>query len=336
MCYGVAINRLLVEIAVHWFVMVGKELPFILVPKNPKGHVNEKTCEPVTNKHSGSTRARSDQWAMDMQNKLKSTLKGKISRIETFIANEETDSVEIKNKNTKRFILQAVGKIFDPLGLISPFTVRMKYLLQDLWKEEIQWDDPLPTHIEKEWKKWCEELSHLRSVKIPRLVLDCTLLEDDVEWHSFCDASKKAFGAAIYLRTKSRKGISVKLVTSKRGVAPFNCVILPRLELLGAVVSACKASKDLIVEKGPLTKIHSPRSFFGFDFVVFEGVEQKPPEERASDKLVRTAKAGSDVVQSGSPIFDDFFQHLRPYIGNNTANVVFQMVKRLWLIRIDH
>ncbi|GFU87199.1 hypothetical protein TNCV_1059111 [Trichonephila clavipes] len=48
-----------------------------------------------------------------------------------------------------------------------------------------------------------------------------------------------------------------------------------------------------------------------------------------------TAMAGSDVVQSGRPIFDDFFQHLWPYIGNNTANVVFQMVKRLWLIRID-
>ncbi|GFX17856.1 hypothetical protein TNCV_2293041 [Trichonephila clavipes] len=49
----------------------------------------------------------------------------------------------------------------------------------------------------------------------------------------------------------------------------------------------------------------------------------------------RTATAGSDVVQSGRPIFDDFFQQLWPYIGNNTANVVFQMVKRLWLIRID-
>ncbi|GFT01812.1 hypothetical protein TNCV_4206041 [Trichonephila clavipes] len=48
-----------------------------------------------------------------------------------------------------------------------------------------------------------------------------------------------------------------------------------------------------------------------------------------------TATAGSDVVQSGRPIFDNFFQHLRPYIGNNTANVVFQMVERLWLIRID-
>ncbi|GFU59863.1 uncharacterized protein TNCV_4726301 [Trichonephila clavipes] len=37
-----------------------------------------------------------------------------------------------------------------------------------------------------------------------------------------------------------------------------------------------------------------------------------------------TATAGSDVVQSGRPIFDDFFQHLWSYIGNNTANVVFQ------------
>ncbi|GFT67111.1 hypothetical protein TNCV_1892271 [Trichonephila clavipes] len=48
-----------------------------------------------------------------------------------------------------------------------------------------------------------------------------------------------------------------------------------------------------------------------------------------------TATAGLDVVQSGRPIFDDFFQHLWPYIGNNMANVVFQMVKRLWLIRIE-
>ncbi|GFV40660.1 integrase catalytic domain-containing protein [Trichonephila clavipes] len=147
------------------------------------------------------------------------------------------------DKNTKRFILQAVGKIFEPLGLISPFTVRMKCLLQDLWKEEIQWDDPLPTHMEKEWKKWCEDLPHLRNLKVPRLVLDSTLLEHDVELHSFCDASKKAYGAAIYLRTKSRNGISVKLVTSKSRVAPLNCVTLPRLELLGALVAARLASK---------------------------------------------------------------------------------------------
>ncbi|GFU49375.1 hypothetical protein TNCV_2161781 [Trichonephila clavipes] len=57
--------------------------------------------------------------------------------------------------------------------------------------------------------------------------------------------------------------------------------------------------------------------------------------ERPGREGGRTATAGSDVVQSGRPIFDDYFQHLWPYIGNNTANVVFQMVRRLWLIRID-
>ncbi|GFW89134.1 hypothetical protein TNCV_2685681 [Trichonephila clavipes] len=58
-------------------------------------------------------------------------------------------------------------------------------------------------------------------------------------------------------------------------------------------------------------------------------------EDIYSSPLLVTATAGSDVVQSGRPIFDDFFQHLWPYIGNNTVNVVFQMVKGLWLIRID-
>ncbi|GFT95571.1 hypothetical protein TNCV_4994891 [Trichonephila clavipes] len=57
--------------------------------------------------------------------------------------------------------------------------------------------------------------------------------------------------------------------------------------------------------------------------------------ERRAQGCSRTATAGSDVVQSGRPIFDGFSQQLWPYIGNNTANVVFQMVKRLWLIRID-
>ncbi|GFS88961.1 hypothetical protein TNCV_5038061 [Trichonephila clavipes] len=71
--------------------------------------------------------------------------------------------------------------------------------------------------------------------------------------------------------------------------------------------------------------------------MLFPGVSNSLAVKSAALKTVvpRTATAGSDVVQSGRPIFDDFFQHLWPYIGNNTANVVFQMVKRLWLIRID-
>ncbi|GFX38393.1 integrase catalytic domain-containing protein [Trichonephila clavipes] len=139
------------------------------------------------------------------------------------------------DKNTKRFILQAVGKIFDPLGLISPFTIRMKCLLQDLWKEEIQWDDLLPTHIEKEWKKWCGELPHLQNLKIPRLVLDYTLLEEDVELHSFFATPAKR--------------------------PPLNCVTLRRLELLGAIVTARLTSKvkKIVNQKRPCLQYQKTR-----------------------------------------------------------------------------
>ncbi|GFU09707.1 hypothetical protein TNCV_5027381 [Trichonephila clavipes] len=44
--------------------------------------------------------------------------------------------------------------------------------------------------------------------------------------------------------------------------------------------------------------MHSPRSLFGFDFVVFEGGEQKHPVERASDKLAG-ANQSSRIVTGG-------------------------------------
>ncbi|GFS81596.1 integrase catalytic domain-containing protein [Trichonephila clavipes] len=71
------------------------------------------------------------------------------------------------------------------------------------------------------------------------------------------------------------------------------------------------------------------------NYFASEAIQWKfiPPHSPNAGGL--TATASSDVVQTGRPIFDDFFQHLWPYIGNTTANIVFQMVKRLWLIRID-
>lgn len=48
-----------------------------------------------------------------------------------------------------------------------------------------------------------------------------------------------------------------------------------------------------------------------------------------------TIMAGSDKVQSGGPLEDEIIQHLWPYIGNNMAYVVFQMVKLSKLMSID-
>ncbi|CAC5385170.1 unnamed protein product [Mytilus coruscus] len=52
---------------------------------------------------------------------------------------------------TKREVLRESSKIYDPLGIISPVTVRGKMVMQTLWGENMKWDEPLPDHMRTEW-----------------------------------------------------------------------------------------------------------------------------------------------------------------------------------------
>ena len=63
-----------------------------------------------------------------------------------------------------------------------------------------------------------------------------------IELHSFSDASIKAFAAAVYLRLESKDNVSTTLAASKTRVAPLKQQSLPRLELLGALISSRLAS----------------------------------------------------------------------------------------------
>ncbi|GFS85268.1 integrase catalytic domain-containing protein [Trichonephila clavipes] len=149
------------------------------------------------------------------------------------------------NENTKRFMLQTIGKIFDPLGLLSPFTIRIKCLIQELWIKKITWDEILPPKLKEKWLIWCKELPLLDNLRIPRLVLDSTNDEvsDLIEIHIFSDASKLAYGAAAYVKVRKQNEVLVNLITSKTRVAPLKAVTLPRLELLGALVAARLSSR---------------------------------------------------------------------------------------------
>ena len=49
---------------------------------------------------------------------------------------------------TQRTVLSFVSSVFDPVGLVAPFTVRARLLLKDIWKIRNQsWDDELPADI---------------------------------------------------------------------------------------------------------------------------------------------------------------------------------------------
>ena len=55
-----------------------------------------------------------------------------------------------KSLPMKWSICKVVAKIFDPLGIISPVTFQIKVLFQEVCKQKIDWDDPLPTGIKED------------------------------------------------------------------------------------------------------------------------------------------------------------------------------------------
>ncbi len=128
----------------------------------------------------------------------------------------------IPEKTTKRVIASVVGKVFDILGMYSPFTILAKLLLRRLWQLKVSWDELLPDNIVTEWKAWTSQLPSLMSQAIPRKYSPCPELVTLTALHSFSDASKDAYGPVVYVRQLHRDWrITTSLVISKARVAPL-------------------------------------------------------------------------------------------------------------------
>ena len=141
------------------------------------------------------------------------------------------DEFEVPDVVTKRDVLKVIGKIFDPLGLFGPVTMRAKYFLQNLWRLKSNWDEPIPKSTENEWENIINDLNKLSTVEITRhLNYDP---KERVEIHIFCDASKKCYSATCYLKSRG----DVNLLFSRNRLAPIKEETIPRLELLGAVIA---------------------------------------------------------------------------------------------------
>ncbi|XP_035226814.1 uncharacterized protein LOC118199123 [Stegodyphus dumicola] len=73
---------------------------------------------------------------------------------------------------TKRTVLSACGMLFDPLGLITPFSVIIKLIVQNLWEKRLKWDENIPEELESMFQVWWNEVSELEKFVIPRLYFD--------------------------------------------------------------------------------------------------------------------------------------------------------------------
>ena len=94
-------------------------------------------------------------------------------------------------------------------------------LLQRIWQEKIDWDDPVSIESKTIFEEGANDLKKLSNFKIqrPYSMLDI----QDREIIGFCDASNAAYCAVVYLKTVGANGQSdTYLVCSKTKVAPLS------------------------------------------------------------------------------------------------------------------
>lgn len=130
---------------------------------------------------------------------------------------------------TKRVMTSEAARVYDPQGYVTPITIRAKLFIQEMWRNGSDWDVPLPAELQREWKKFYEEIKTIAQIRIPRWL--GTTSSTKMQIHLYCDASKKAYGAAAYVRVCENGSWSAKLLCSKSRVAPIKIVTIPRLEL---------------------------------------------------------------------------------------------------------
>ena len=124
---------------------------------------------------------------------------------------------------------------FDPLGLLSPLTLKAKLLFQEVCSLKLDWDCKIEDQaLVHRWDSFLWDLENLNHLEICRHVLCCS--HRVVQLHGFCDASGKSYCACVYIRVACPHVVNVRLLTSKNRLVPSKPLSIPRLELLSCVL----------------------------------------------------------------------------------------------------
>lgn len=139
---------------------------------------------------------------------------------------------------TRRSVLEQVMSIFDPLGLLSPFTLVAKLYLRESWALKLGWDDPFPSEMYRKWVSFFKKLFELSSI-----VFDRKLHPEEAVGKPWLillsDASDLAYGFAAYVRWQLNPGkYWCRLMVAKSRIAPMRKLSTPQMELNAAVLSA--------------------------------------------------------------------------------------------------
>ena len=94
---------------------------------------------------------------------------------------------------TKRHIVSVIGRIYDPLGYLSPVVVRFKIFFQEICESKVEWDQLLAGELLGKWNFLISGIQGAYQIAISRYFLEGILQRVEAyTLQGFCDASNKA------------------------------------------------------------------------------------------------------------------------------------------------
>ena len=118
-------------------------------------------------------------------------------------------------------------------------TVKAKLLIQELWQNEREWDEPIPPSFKTKWLSIAKNLQEATNVCMQRRYLSQNHALNSTSYvHVFVDASPKAYGAVAYLTNENQSS----LIMAKSRVAPLKKITLIQLEIMAAVIGTREAN----------------------------------------------------------------------------------------------
>ena len=150
---------------------------------------------------------------------------------------------ELTKVQNRRQLLSNMTKLFDPLGLVSPWILNCRLLVQTLCKLKLTWDETIPPEYLKLWENWQAGTQKVTEIEFDRCVTTDVNTTATYQLHVFSDSSMKGHGIAAYIRTHTPDETVSKLVYARSRVNPMKGETIPRAELIAATLGAKTTSK---------------------------------------------------------------------------------------------
>ncbi len=118
-----------------------------------------------------------------------------------------------------------MASLYDVMGLVAPYHMTGKILLQTLWAESTKLDQDIPQETLQPWQQWISQLQIIRSHPTSRFA---GRVSGSTQLRRFSDSSNRAYAAVIYIYQPNSQS---QVIWCQARVFPLKQRTLPEMEL---------------------------------------------------------------------------------------------------------